>query len=161
MRDSTRFASWLARSKFRSSARGSFSSYSVARPTILLVFLALLIGLPLGGCSLNATPAVRPGRVHPLSWTGVASWYGAKYHGRTTASGRVYNMNELTAAHKTLPFGTRLEVIHQSNGRRVVVEITDRGPFIGGREIDLSYEAARQLAMVAEGVAKVRLSKLD
>ena len=89
--------------------------------------------------------------------TGVASWYGKDYHGRQTASGSVYNMYEMTAAHKTLGFGTRVRVTHARTGRSIVVEITDRGPFVKGRVIDLSYGAARKLGMVNEGIAQVHL----
>jgi len=70
-----------------------------------------------------------------------ASYYAEKFHGRRTASGKIYDMNKLTAAHKTLPFGTKVRVTNESNGKTVVVEITDRGPFVRGREIDLSKKA--------------------
>jgi len=91
---------------------------------------------------------------------GFASWYGAKFHGRRAADGSRYNMYELTAAHKTLPFGTRLRVTHMDNGRSVEVTITDRGPLMEGRIIDLSFAAAQALDMVEEGVARVRLEVL-
>lgn len=86
---------------------------------------------------------------------GVASWYGPGFHGRRTASGTVYDMNEMTAAHKTLPFGTRLLVTNKATGRSTVVTITDRGPFIGKRVLDLSKEAARQLHMIRSGIGEV------
>src|SRR5258708_5054952 len=76
---------------------------------------------------------------------GLASWYGYPYHGRKTASGEVYDMNQLTAAHKTLPLGTRVEVTNQTNGKQVEVRINDRGPFVEGRVIDLSYAAAKEI----------------
>jgi rare lipoprotein A len=91
----------------------------------------------------------------------VASWYGPKYHGRRTASGVVFDMNDLTAAHKTLPFGTRLKVTHVGNHRSVIVEVNDRGPFITGRDLDLSYGAARKLGMVEQGVARVKIERLN
>ncbi len=91
----------------------------------------------------------------------VASWYGAKYHGRQTASGAVYDMHRLTAAHKTLPFGTRLKVTHVDNARSVVVEVNDRGPFIAGRDLDLSFGAAKKLGMVEQGVARVKIERLS
>lgn len=72
---------------------------------------------------------------------GMASWYGSKFHGRATASGERYNMNALTAAHKSLPFGTKVKVTNQKNGKSVVVIINDRGPFVKGRVIDLSKAA--------------------
>lgn len=91
----------------------------------------------------------------------VASWYGPKYHGRLTANGEVYDMHGLSAAHKTLPFGTRLRVTHPGNDRSVVVVVNDRGPFIAGRDLDLSYGAARELDMVDEGVARVKIERLN
>jgi rare lipoprotein A len=83
---------------------------------------------------------------------GVASWYGGKFHGRKTASGEVYNKNDLTAAHKTLPFGTVVLVRNLQNGRESLLEITDRGPFVAGRIIDVSERAARDLDMITAGV---------
>lgn len=122
--------------------------------TLASVSLALLA---LVGCMAHGTPAVRPG--HDV-WVGLASWYGEPYHGQATASGEVYDMHDLTAAHRNLPFGTRLRVTSMNNGRSVVVEVTDRGPFVPGREIDLSLGAARALSMVQEGVTRVRLERL-
>jgi rare lipoprotein A len=88
---------------------------------------------------------------------GIASWYGGKFHGRTTASGERYDMNKLTAAHRKLPFGSRVRVTNLDNGRQVVVRITDRGPFVHGRIIDLSREAARRIDMIQAGTARVRI----
>jgi hypothetical protein len=79
------------------------------------------------------------------SFSGTASWYGPYFHGRQTAMGEIFNQHELTAAHKTLPFGTYLKVRNQNNGRTVVVRINDRGPYIGDRSLDLSYAAAQCL----------------
>ena len=87
--------------------------------------------------------------------TGMASWYGKQHHGRKTASGVKFNMNELTAAHKSLPFGTKVLVTNLNNQKKVIVTITDRGPFVKGRIIDLSRAAARRLDIV--GVEKVKL----
>lgn len=78
---------------------------------------------------------------------GIASWYGREFHGRRTASGRTFNMNELTAAHRSLPFGTLLRVVNKQTGDVVIVEVTDRGPFIRKRVVDLSYAAAKQLGI--------------
>ncbi|WP_196257902.1 septal ring lytic transglycosylase RlpA family protein [Pelagibacterium limicola] len=89
--------------------------------------------------------------------TGVASWYGGKFHGRRTASGETYNQHALTAAHRSLPFGTEVVVTNQANGRSVVVRINDRGPFSGGRVIDLSHKAASQIGMVNSGTARVTI----
>ena len=87
--------------------------------------------------------------------TMLASWYGPGFHGRTTANGERYDMHGLTAAHKTLPFGTRLEVCYQGC---TTVRINDRGPFIGSRELDLSYGAAQAVGLVAPGVANVEVT---
>jgi len=88
---------------------------------------------------------------------GIASWYGNPYHGRRTANGERYDMEALTAAHKTLPFGTQVTVLNRDNGRRVKVRINDRGPFIRGRIIDLSRRAARELDMLGSGTAEVAI----
>lgn len=89
---------------------------------------------------------------------GVASWYGKRFHGRITASGRTFNMYEMTAAHTTLPTGTQVRVTNLANGRSVVVTITDRGPFTKKRIIDLSYAAANHLGFVRQGTARVRVT---
>lgn len=124
--------------------------------TALLIALILL-----SGCAkkkrahLPATPkAPKIGDTE----SGVASWYGYPYHGRRAANGEVYDMEKMTAAHRTLPFGTWVDVQNLSNDRHVTVRITDRGPFIDGRIIDLSRAAARDIEMIGPGVAKVRLT---
>ncbi|WP_390587403.1 septal ring lytic transglycosylase RlpA family protein [Erythrobacter sp. MTPC3] len=89
--------------------------------------------------------------------TGVASYYGRRFHGRRTANGERFNMNAMTAAHKTLPFGTKVRVTNPRNGRTVTVRINDRGPFTRGREIDLSRAAAKQIGLIASGHARVEL----
>ncbi len=91
----------------------------------------------------------------------VASFYGDEYHGRPTSSGEIFDMNALTAAHKTLPFGTMLEVTNLENNRTVIVRINDRGPYIEGREIDLSKEAASRLDMLSTGTARVSLRRVN
>ncbi|MEF2145994.1 MAG: septal ring lytic transglycosylase RlpA family protein [Desulfovibrionaceae bacterium] len=88
---------------------------------------------------------------------GIASWYGRDFHGKPTASGDIYDMHELTAAHKTLPLGTVVQVTNLNNGRRVDLLVNDRGPFVGERVIDLSYAAARALGSADQGLAKVRI----
>lgn len=88
---------------------------------------------------------------------GNASWYGKPFHGRKTASGERYNMHAKTAAHKKLPFGTKLEVTYLKTGKKVKVRINDRGPFIHGRKLDLSYGAAKRIGLVRDGVGKVRM----
>jgi len=92
---------------------------------------------------------------------GIASWYGTDFHGKQTSNKEVYNMHSLTAAHKTLPFNTRVRVTNLDNGRSVTVRINDRGPFVGDRVIDLSYKAAQTLGMVEGGTAPVRLVVLQ
>lgn len=92
-----------------------------------------------------------------ITENGKASYYGNEFNGRKTASGSVYNKNKLTAAHKTLPFGTVVTVKNTTNGKTVKVTITDRGPFVKGRIIDLSEKAAADIDMVNQGVAQVQL----
>ncbi|WP_236059682.1 septal ring lytic transglycosylase RlpA family protein [Chitinophaga rhizophila] len=89
--------------------------------------------------------------------TGKASYYADKFEGRKTASGEVFRQRQMTAAHRTLPFGTKVTVVNVSNGRSVKVRINDRGPFAEGRVIDLSKKAARKLGMVTMGVAPVEI----
>lgn len=91
---------------------------------------------------------------------GTASYYGSKFHGKRTASGKRFNMHGLTAAHRTLPFGTRIKVTNLRNQKSVVVTITDRGPFAHGRILDLSFEAARRIGMIKTGTAKVRIERV-
>ena len=86
---------------------------------------------------------------------GIASWYGKKFHGRKTSNGETYNMYGLSAAHKTLPLGVYVEVTHLQSGKKLIVRVNDRGPFVAGRIIDLSYGAAQQLGIVESGTAPV------
>lgn len=112
---------------------------------------------PVPGGSVAVTNGARdrspgPGR----SEVGLASWYGEFHHGRPTASGEIFDMRRLTAAHRSLPLGTHLEVMNLENGRVVRVRVNDRGPYVDGRVLDLSLEAARALDMVERGVVPVR-----
>ena len=91
---------------------------------------------------------------------GVASWYGAKFHGRTTASGEPYDMNAMTAAHPSLPFGTKVRVTNLENGRAVVLRINDRGPFAKGRIIDVSRHAAEHLGFLGADLVRVRVEAI-
>lgn len=91
---------------------------------------------------------------------GIASWYGPGFHGKPTASGATFSQYELTAAHRKLPLGTHARVTNLTNGRSVVVEINDRGPYIDGRVIDLSRAAAAELGIIDDGLAKVRIDVL-
>lgn len=92
--------------------------------------------------------------------TGIASWYGNPFHGRKTSNGETYNMYDWTVAHKTLPMNTRLLVENLGNGRSTTVRVNDRGPFVGTRIIDLSYNVARDLGIMKEGTGKVRITAL-
>lgn len=92
--------------------------------------------------------------------TGIASWYGSEFHGKVTSNNEIYNMYALTAAHQNLPFGTYVEVTNLNNGNSIVVRINDRGPFVKGRIIDLSYAAAKKLGMSESGVAPVKIRVL-
>jgi len=115
-------------------------------------------GAPPAGRPTGRAPAPSAAPV-PSNYTeeGIASWYGVPYHGRRAANGEIYDMYKLTAAHRTLPFETVVRVTNQKNGKQVEVRITDRGPFVEGRIIDLSLGAARELDMVGMGIAPVRL----
>ncbi len=110
----------------------------------------------LAGCA--STDTIDP---HGYDKTGVASYYGAKHQGKRTASGERFNKNSLTAAHRQLPFGTRVKVTNLNNDKSCVVRINDRGPHTRGRLIDVSHEAAEQLGMLRSGTAKVRVQALD
>lgn len=97
----------------------------------------------------------------PAAHMGMASWYGPGFSGKTTASGDVFDETKMTAAHKTLPLGSKAKVTNLKNGKSVEVEINDRGPYVEGRIIDLSKAAARALGIVDHGVARVRVELLD
>ena len=121
------------------------------------VFAALTIVALLSGCGGGGSePTSEPGSVQE----GKASYYAHKFHGRPTASGEIYDENDMTAAHRTLDFGTTVRVTNLYNGKQVVVRINDRGPFVEGRIIDLSYKAAGEMDMIAAGVVKVRVEVL-
>ncbi len=92
--------------------------------------------------------------------TGIASWYGDDFHGRPTSNGETYDMHSMTAAHKTLPMNTVLLVQNLENNKEIIVRVNDRGPFVKGRIIDLSYSAAKRLNIVGKGIARVRISAL-
>jgi rare lipoprotein A len=119
---------------------------------------ALVACLLVTGCSLFREPSPPP--IVDGVQQGIASWYGPGFHGNRTANGEVYDQYELTAAHPSLPHGTRVMVTNLTNGRAVEVRINDRGPFVGGRAIDLSYAAAQAIRMVGPGTARVRIEIL-
>ncbi len=115
----------------------------------------------LAACAGRAPePAVTPLPSVEVGWseTGVASWYGEPFDGRATASGEVYDMDRLTAAHRRLPFGTVVRVENRDNGRSVELRVTDRGPFARDRILDVSRAAARALGMIGPGTARIRLT---
>ena len=116
-----------------------------------LLPLALVFALAAGGCATG-----RP-RTGVTIERGMASWYGPGFDGRRTASGERYDMHALTAAHPTLPFGTLLEVRNVATGASVRVRVNDRGPYVPGRVVDVSYSAAEQLGLVGRGIAPVKL----
>lgn len=128
------------------------------RDAALLCLCALLAT---AACSRHTRAARTPAAPHP-GWTetGIASWYGNPYHGRPTASGEIYDMEQMTAAHRTLPFGAMLRVTNLTNNRKVEVRVNDRGPFASGRVIDLSRAAARSINMIGPGTARVRVELL-
>jgi rare lipoprotein A len=132
----------------------------VLRRPIHAGFVLLALGaMFIAGCGHHAarvnTP-LAPAKIGSTE-TGVASWYGVPYDGRRAASGEVYDMRQLTAAHRTLPFQTWVEVTNLSNGKQVAVRINDRGPFVKGRIVDLSQAAANDIDMLRSGTTRVRL----
>ncbi len=157
----------------------------IAKIAALGVAVLLVVGTSFWGCRSTSTPpagraepppARAPGYPKPYRVNGVwyqpipdaygfkqrgtASWYGRKFHGRKTSNGEIYDMYGISAAHKTLPFGTVVRVTNLRNGRRLDVRINDRGPFAKGRIIDLSYGAAEKLGLVGPGTAPVEIVAL-
>ncbi len=116
--------------------------------SITLLLSALLVW----GCATYES-----GRSYYGSTVAIASWYGPEFHGRPTASGEIFDMHKKTCAHREYPFGTRLIVTNLNNQRSVECIVNDRGPFVPGRDIDLSYGAAREIGLIATGTAPVRL----
>jgi len=140
--------------------------------TVTLVLCALLSSATISISASNALPTtqipyiIKNKRYYPIpsaegfSQQGVASWYGKDFHGQRTSNGEVYNMYALTAAHKTLPMDTMVLVKNLHNDKKVVVRINDRGPFVQGRIIDLSFTAANSLDLIGHGIAKVEIVAL-
>jgi peptidoglycan lytic transglycosylase len=106
-------------------------------------------------------PEANPRQVDRSPEVGLASWYGEPHHGQPTASAEIFDMARLTAAHRTLPFGTRLRVMNLENGRIVRVWVNDRGPYVAGRVLDLSRGAARALDMVDRGIVPVKVEVIE
>ncbi|MGH7324559.1 MAG: septal ring lytic transglycosylase RlpA family protein [Candidatus Rokuibacteriota bacterium] len=129
---------------------------SIQRAAGYLLAFLVTVGCATPADIIRRSPPIPP-PILGAEATGRASWYGVPYHGRRTSSGEVYDMHQLTAAHRTLPLGTRVLVIHLENGRAVEVRINDRGPLKLERIIDLSYAAAQRLGAVEAGVVRVRL----
>ena len=127
---------------------------------IWLAIALALASLP-GGCGGKSKPEKKRVAAAPSGVQhGKASWYGGKFHGGPTASGETYNKRSMTAAHRSLPFGTRVRVTNLRNGRSVIVRINNRGPYSKGRIIDLSEAAAEQLNMIEAGVVPVKVERL-
>ncbi len=139
--------------------KGRFD-FSFARKFSIALTAAALAGAVTFGDSSEGKTAVAMLKSTKVE-SGVASYYGVPYHGRQTASGEVFNMNELTAAHPTLKFGTKVKVTHLVNNRSVTVRINDRGPFVKGRVIDLSKAAAEELQMIRAGLAEVKIEVVE
>lgn len=97
---------------------------------------------------------------HPHVQIGISSYYGKEFHKKRTASGQIFDMHKISAAHKTLPLGTKIRVTNLKNGRSLTMTITDRGPFVKGRILDVSYKAAKKLSFVNQGTTKVRIDVL-
>jgi rare lipoprotein A len=150
--------------------------------SLLIVFITLVVGGLVGFTVLNSTNNEENERILVEEFVPVtvtesnvntslveyinrgtmkASWYGPKFHGRTTANGEIYDQMAFTAAHKRLSFGTLLKVTNTKNGRSVIVRINDRGPYIEGRDLDLSKGAAIELGMLRKGVARLKIEELS
>ncbi len=131
-----------------------FVPWAAFRWFLLMFLIAPGLEAPLVA---HASHPVKPLRV----WHGLASWYGPQFHGGLTANGETYDMNGATAAHQTLPFGSLVRVVNPKSGKSRVVRINDRGPFVEGREIDISYATACRLGIEDRGLARVRLELLE
>ena len=134
------------------------NSRLTASPSSILVAALIVVN----GCAVPASkvalPSIPESRV---SQTGIASWYGPGFHGKATASGEIYNQNDFTAAHQTLPLGTKVMVTNLENGSSAEVLVNDRGPFAKNRSIDLSHAAAQSIDMVGAGTALVRVDVIN
>ena len=124
----------------------------------ITIFLTIFMLALFNGCS--SSKGLPSHHVRSVQ-TGLASYYGPQWHGRLTANGERMDVHALTAAHKELPFGTRVRVTLLATGKSVVVRINDRGPFVKGRILDLADEAARRIGLIPYGVGRVRLEVLD
>jgi rare lipoprotein A len=127
--------------------------------------IVLVSNLMLSGCAKEEAEGQdkknQPASQSTYKEVGEASWYGPGFHGRKTASGKIFNQRDMTAAHPRLPLGTEVEVTNLENKKKVEVEITDRGPYVKDRVIDLSREAAKKLDMKEEGISKVKIEATE
>lgn len=135
---------------------------------LLIPSFLFILGLMINSCGIVRTSTVTTGPVYDMDLetgamlqAGIASWYGPKFHGKLTANGESYNMDDFTAAHKTLPFNTIVRVTNRENGKEVDVRINDRGPYVGDRVIDLSRRAADEIDMIISGTAEVEIWLLE
>ncbi|MBI5755902.1 MAG: septal ring lytic transglycosylase RlpA family protein [Nitrospirae bacterium] len=128
------------------------------RPFNLRPLFILITVIIISSCTF---PARRPPYAAGYIERGIASWYGEDFHGRPTSSGEIYDMFRLTAAHKLMPLGTKARITNLENGQSIVVKINDRGPFVDGRIIDLSYGAAERLGMLETGLSRVEVEVLE
>ncbi len=159
---------------------------NICNRVVFGVLAACLAGLALAGCATSPRFATRSTPSSPkedarsettkpvesktprnsggkilLTLEGVASYYADEFHGKQTSNGEIYDMNDLTAAHRTFPFGTKVRITNLENGKTVLVRVNDRGPFHEGRIIDLSLGAAKELDLVKTGTARVRIEVLE
>ena len=133
------------------------SNRSLILAIIVFAFLfSCTIDRSLRYTSQNKSRYVSQNKTNSDYISGISSFYGKKFHGRKTANGETFNMYDLTAAHKTLPFGTIIEVENLANNKKVTVRINDRGPFVRNRILDLSYAAAKEIEMIKTGTAKIK-----
>jgi rare lipoprotein A len=140
-------------------ARGSAHGWAV-----LGFAAAICVAAPAGGervrVDAHTEQVAKADRAPEWTQNGRVSWYGPGFHGRRTANGEVFDTNELTMAHRTLPFGTEVRVTNLANGRSVVLRVNDRGPYVRGRIADLSHAAATRLGFVDDGVTKARIEMI-
>ena len=127
----------------------------ITRMVILSVFMGIALALPATVLFAKETSSHKSRVAHTKPITGIASYYGGKFHGKRTASGEIFNKNAMTAAHRSLPFGTKVQVTNLRNGRTVLVRVNDRGPHVRGRMIDLSQAAAKKIGL--KGLVRVKL----
>lgn len=138
-----------------SAIKGNFTEWRYGTYAVIFATTLSACAVPPSRVQLPASPDGR------ITQTGTASWYGPGFHGKATASGVIYDQNDLTAAHQTLPLGTRVMVTNLDNRKSVEVMINDRGPFAKGRIVDLSYAAGETLGMIGPGTVPVRLEVIE